>query len=50
MESKKRDYNDKLLETEEYEDIYADYLKQPHGDLDDYIFGTLTENKKHSEK
>lgn len=51
METKKRDFsNNNEEKTEVLEDIYSDYSCHPHGDLDDYIFGTITENKKHSEK
>ena len=51
MEVKKRCcFDNDTDELEKFEDIYADYLCQPAGDLDDYIFGTITEQKKHSEK
>ena len=50
MDCKKTACNEKITDTEKYECIYDDYLKQPQGDLDDYIFGTEIEQKKHSEK
>ena len=51
MEVKKRScFDDNTDEQEDPEDIYADYLCQPYGDLDDYIFSTVIEQKKHSEK
>lgn len=50
MESKKKDCNEKIIVPEKYECIYEDYLNQPNGDLDDYIFGAEIEHKKHSEK
>ena len=50
MECKKTDRNEKNIDNKIYESIYDDYLNQPQGDLDDYIFGTETEQKKHSEK
>lgn len=50
MDCKKIPYNYKPTDKEQYECIYDDYLNQPQGDLDDYIFGTETEQKKHSEK
>lgn len=50
MEAKKTAYNEKTIDTEKYESIYDDYLNQPQGDLDDYIFCAEIEHKKHSEK
>ncbi len=50
MECKKTAFTPKEKDKEKYESIYDDYLNQPQGDLDDYIFGTETEQKRHSEK
>lgn len=50
MEGKKIVCSETTIDTEKYESIYEDYLNQPQGDLDDYIFGTETEQKRHSEK
>ncbi|MBR2471835.1 MAG: hypothetical protein IKC41_03545 [Clostridia bacterium] len=50
MKLEKTENNEKNTDRENYESIYDDYLNQPQGDLDDYIFGADTERKKHSEK
>lgn len=50
MECKKTGSTQKNTDIEQYKSIYEDYLNQPNGDLDDYIFGAEPEAKKHSEK